>query len=532
MPKQEINLLTKEFEDLSEYIQDLWHFLPLPIFNINPQGVILDANNAFEALAGWTLPETIGEPLNYFFSPQDAKEIISQTLQKKFLRAYDAKLKAKNKENLEVAVYAQARTDKTGNIIGFFAALIDIRENKKFQEELEKRVAEKTREIRGKTQELEASSKALMNILEDVDEAKRNAEAEKNKTFAIIINFTDGLLFFDKNSELSLVNPQAEEILAVKKENLIGKAIAELAAMPSLGHIISLFDDKKQTILRNEIEIRKDQNIEVSIIPVMLDEEFLGTMVIIHDVTREKLIERMKTEFVSLTAHQLRTPLSAIKWTLRMFLDGDLGQISEEQKNFLQKTYASNERMIHLINDLLNVARIEEGKFIHKLAPGQISDIVQSVINSFQDKINLKKIDFQYILPKKKIPLVKLDPEKMNIAITNLLDNAIDYTPENGKITIDLSFDKNAIQFAIKDSGVGIPKDQQHRIFSKFFRGENVVKMETDGTGLGTFIAKNIIEAHGGKIWFESPIYPRSESPIPTREGEGAGTAFYFTLPL
>lgn len=518
MPEQKINILTKEFEDLSEYIQDLWHFLPLPIFNINPQGVILDTNNAFEALTGWTLPEAIGEQLNSFFPPEEAKEIISQTLQKKSLHAYNTKLKTKNKENLEVAVYAQARTDKKNNIIGFFAALIDIRENKKFQEELERRVTEKTREIRGKTQELEASSKALMNILEDIDEAKRIAEAEKNKTFAIITHFTDGLLFFDKRSELSLVNPQAEELLGEKKENLIGKAIAELAAMPSLGHIISLFDDKKQAILKNEIEIRENQNVEASIIPVMLDEEFLGTMVIIHDVTREKLIEKMKTEFVSLTAHQLRTPLSAIKWTLRMFLDGDLGQISEEQKNFLQKTYASNERMIHLINDLLNVARIEEGKFIHKLAPGQLSNIIQTVINSFQDKMNLKKINFKYILPKKKIPFVQLDPEKMNIAITNLLDNAIDYTPDNGEITIELSFAKNIIQFAIKDSGVGIPKDQHHRIFSKFFRGENVIKMETDGTGLGTFIAKNIIEAHDGKIWFESE--------------EGKGTTFYFTLPL
>lgn len=518
MSDQKTNVQTKEFEDLSEYIQDLWHFLPLPIFSINPQGVILDTNNAFEALTGWAMPEAIGKPLSYFFPAEEAKEIISQILQKKSLRAYEAKLKTKNKENLAVAVSTQARTDKKGDIIGFFAALIDIRENKKFQEELERRVKEKTLEISGKTHELEASGKALMNILEDIDEAKRSAEAEKNKTLAIITNFADGLLFFGKNSELSLVNPQAETILNVKKENIIGKAIARLALLPAIGQIISLLDDKKQTILRNEIEIREGQNLEASIIPVMIAEEFLGTMVIIHDVTREKLIEKMKTEFVSLTAHQLRTPLSAIKWTLRMFLDGDLGQITEEQKNFLQKTYSSNERMIHLINDLLNVTRIEEGKFIHKLTPTQISDIVQTVINSFRDKMKFKKIDFQYILPKKKIPLAKLDSEKMNIAITNLLDNAVDYTPNNKKIIIELSFDKNKIQFMIEDSGIGIPKDQQHRIFSKFFRGENVIKMETDGTGLGTFIAKNIIEAHNGKIWFESE--------------EGKGTAFYFTLPL
>jgi signal transduction histidine kinase len=199
-------------------------------------------------------------------------------------------------------------------------------------------------------------------------------------------------------------------------------------------------------------------------------------------------------------------------------LEGDLGSLNEEQRKFLEKTYASNERMIRLINDLLNVTRIEEGKFIYKPAPLQLEEIVQNVIAASQDKINFKAIELKYLKPAKKLPLIKMDMEKMQIAISNLLDNAVDYTPKKGKIAIELSIENNKVKFSIADTGVGIPKGQQHRIFSKFFRGENVVKMETDGTGLGTFITKNIIDAHGGEIWFDSK--------------EGKGTTFYFTLPI
>ncbi|PIR01808.1 MAG: hypothetical protein COV63_03045 [Candidatus Nealsonbacteria bacterium CG11_big_fil_rev_8_21_14_0_20_37_68] len=230
------------------------------------------------------------------------------------------------------------------------------------------------------------------------------------------------------------------------------------------------------------------------------------------------MIERMKTEFVSLSAHQLRTPLSAIKWTLRMLLDGDLGEITKEQKEYIGKTYESNERMIDLINDLLNVTRIEEGRYLYEPTLTDFQAIVQFVINSFKEEIKKKRIKFEFKKTEEKLPEVKVDVEKMRLAVQNLLNNAISYTPSGGEVTISLKYDKDKIEVAVKDTGIGIPQDQQERVFSKFFRATNAIRKETKGTGLGLYIAKNIIEAHGGKIWFESK--------------EDKGSTFYFTLPV
>jgi len=228
----------------------------------------------------------------------------------------------------------------------------------------------------------------------------------------------------------------------------------------------------------------------------------------------------MKTEFVSIAAHQLRTPLSAIKWTLRMILDGDLGPLPKEQREFLEKTYQSNERMIRLINDLLNVTRIEEGRFLYQPEKKDIIEIAKKIIDPLKVIAERKGLQFIFKKPSQKIPQPKVDAEKISLVFQNLIDNAISYTNPGGKVEVSIKYlkDKKEILVSTKDTGIGIPKDQHQRVFSRFFRGSNAIRAETEGTGLGLFIAKNIVEAHGGKIWFESE--------------ENKGTTFYFTLPV
>jgi len=376
----------------------------------------------------------------------------------------------------------------------------------------------KTRDIERKVRELEETRAALMNILEDVEEARKKAEEEKNKTLAIIINFADGLLVFDKENKLSLINPQAENFLKVKGKEIVGKTTLELKNFPTLEPLISLIGEEIKGVFRKELPTKEGLTLEVSTVPMMSEKEKLGTLVILHDVTREKMVERLKTEFVSLSAHQLRTPLSAIKWSLKMILDGDLGKITKEQREVIEKVYKYNERMINLINDLLDVTRIEEGRYLYRPVLAEIEPIVQSVINSYKEEIEKKKLKFEFKKPKEKLPKVRVDVEKIGLAIQNLLENAIRYTPEGGQIAVSLTLVEKAIEFSIRDSGIGIPKDQQERVFTKFFRAPNAMRMEPEGSGLGLFITKNIIEAHGGKIWFESE--------------EGKGTTFYFTLPI
>ncbi len=373
------------------------------------------------------------------------------------------------------------------------------------------------KELEAKTRELEWARKGLLNILEDVGKSRREAEEERNKTLAIISNFTDGLLVFDEQKRLSLINPQAEKFLGIKSKKVIGKTISSMGRMLSLKGLVKLLGKEINPIFRKELKVKDDLILEVSVL-TMPKEEQIESLVVLHNITREKLIERMKTEFVSITAHQLRTPLSAIKWTLKMLLEGDLGKITKEQEEFIGKTYQSNERMISLINDLLNVARIEEGRYIYNPVLSDITKLIQSLIDQCKDELNIKNISLEFEKPKKKLPQILIDVEKVNFAVQNLLDNAIRYNRLGGSIKISLKSNKKEIQFSIKDSGVGIPKKQEKRIFTKFFRAANVTRMETEGSGLGLFIVKNIIEAHKGRIWFESK--------------EGKGTIFHFTLPI
>jgi PAS domain S-box-containing protein len=396
------------------------------------------------------------------------------------------------------------------------------KKTKKLQETLEEtqvlRIRERARAIdtERRAEELEKARIALLNILEDVEEARGRAEEERDKTLTIIQNFADGLLVFDKVGKVSLINPQAESFFRIKKEEIVGKSFSELVQFSDFKPIIEAVGGELKRVFRKEAQIRGDLILEVTTIPMMKGEEMVGTLMILHDVTREKEIERMKTEFVSISAHQLRTPLSAIKWTLKMFLDGDLGELTKEQREFLEKTYQSNERMINLINDLLNVTRIEEGRFLYKPVLADIVPICQSVIDSYKDEIEKRNLKFKFKKPKE-LPKVRVDIEKISLAIQNLLENAIRYNKFGGEIEMVLKKKEKEIEFSIKDTGIGIPKDQQNRVFTKFFRGSNAMKMETEGSGLGLFITKNIIEAHGGRIWFESE--------------EGKGTTFYFTLP-
>ncbi len=385
---------------------------------------------------------------------------------------------------------------------------------------LEKKVKERTRELEIKTKEIEASKITLMSILKDFELARDKAEEERNKTLSIIKNFSDGLLVFNTKNEVILSNPIIWELLGLKEKNIIGvkaedlgKEVKRLAKLPS----VILENKKIKIIRRQEFSPQKELVLEISIIPLKKEQEITGYLAIFHDITREKIVERLKTEFVSLSAHQLRTPLSAIKWSLSLLKEKGLKE--KEKQDLIEKLWLSNERMIKLVNDLLNVTRIEEGRYLYKPKPKDFIEIVKQVILPLTDLAQRKDVKLEYSFPKNIIPKANIDEEKIALCVENLIDNAIHYTHAGGTVMISVKYDKKKkeILFSIQDTGVGIPKAQQKRIFTKFFRSENVTKIETEGSGLGLFIAKNIIYSHKGRIWFESQ--------------EGRGTVFYFTLP-
>jgi PAS domain S-box-containing protein len=370
-----------------------------------------------------------------------------------------------------------------------------------------------------KEDELRRVRAALLNILEDTEVSRKEAVNERNKTVAIIENLTDGILLLNRKNEVEIISPPVVDFFRKEKRDVVGKNVSNLLSgddSKQLREVLLRGKEVKQ-VFRQESSIGGRLDLEVTTVFLKTETGEGGVLIIFHDVTRDKLVERTKTEFVSIAAHQLRTPLSAIKWTLRMVLDGDAGTISGGQKDLLEKTYVNNERMISLINDLLNVSRIEEGRFLYKQAPGQLEEVVRTAIDGSKELLKMRKVSLSVDIPEE-IPPVNIDKEKMELAVTNLFENAAKYTPEGGGIHITLEKHETEVVFKIKDTGVGIPESEHERIFTKFFRGDNVIKMETEGSGLGLYTTRNIIDAHRGKIWFESK--------------EGKGTTFYFSLPF
>lgn len=228
-------------------------------------------------------------------------------------------------------------------------------------------------------------------------------------------------------------------------------------------------------------------------------------------------LNKIKSEFVSVASHQLRTPLSAIRWETELLLSKFRNGLTEKQLRNIENINELSARMARLVSDLLDVARIDQRRLFLKRMPIDLMAITQEIVDEIMPIIKARHIELVFN-PKKNIPRVTGDQERLKMVIENLLSNSIKYTTNKGKIEIKIIKKDRFVSFSIKDNGVGIPHEQHNRVFDKFFRSDNIVKYQTEGTGLGLYIAKNIIEQMGGKIWFESV--------------ENLGTIFNFTIPV
>lgn len=236
------------------------------------------------------------------------------------------------------------------------------------------------------------------------------------------------------------------------------------------------------------------------------------------ELAKTKLLDKQKTEFLSIAAHQLRTPMSGIKWVVQMTLDGDFGEINEEAKKQLQLSMENVDRMITLINGLLDVTRLETQGFEFQFAN---TDILPLFTDSEKDLFQAAEkngVTVSIETPSDPLPQINMDAEKISLVTHNLLDNAIKYTPKGGSVRVQFSHDAEHVTFTVTDTGYGIPKNEQDRIFSKFFRASNIQTVQADGSGLGLFMVSQIVKRHGGTIRFESE--------------ENAGTTFFVTLPI
>jgi signal transduction histidine kinase len=267
------------------------------------------------------------------------------------------------------------------------------------------------------------------------------------------------------------------------------------------------------------IGIRFIEEPEVVILIVLALSAFL--LIITFTITQsfERLAEanRLKSEFVSIVSHQLRAPLSNLRWSIELLMSGRLGTIEEPQLEYFRILRENSARMAELVRDLLIVSRIEQGRFpFHKMDTSLVN-LVKNLISNLEPFARASNVGIRFEADDN-LPKIFADPSQLKLIIENLLDNAIRYIKDKGVVEIKLKNRKNNIYFEVKDNGVGIPARDQKYIFQKFFRAQNILRYQTQGTGLGLYIAKSIIERAKGKIGFKSK--------------EGQGTTFWFTLPI
>ena len=488
------------------------------------RGSIVYANDTFIKVSKYSYEELIGQNHRILKSgsqPDSMFDDLWKTISSGKVWRGEIKNRAKDGSYYWVDTSIAPILDASGVPERYIAVRFLITEKKNSEEDIIKQ-----------NEELEKTKRVMLNVLEDVQEERSRAEslAFDLEKFKIALDGTsDHVVITDSNGIALYANAGLKRITGFSPEEVLGKKVGTKELW---GGKMSpeFYEDLWRTIkiekkpfvgeITNKRKDGTPYQALSSISPIMnkhgVLEFFIG---IERDITKEKEIDSAKTEFVSLASHQLRTPLSAINWYTEMLLSEDAGAITDMQREYLGEVSRGSRRMVELVNALLNVSRIELGTFAVQPEPTDVVELARDVINELKSKILEKKLRIEEVYAEN-LPKMMVDPKLTRIVFQNLLTNAVKYTPEEGKISISIamSADKTMFTIAVSDTGYGIPKEDQSRIFTKLFRASNIREKETDGTGLGLYIIKSIVEHSGGTVTFESE--------------EGKGTTFTLTLPV
>jgi len=406
------------------------------------------------------------------------------------------------------------------------------REREEQEEDLHKR----TEKLAQLNTSLTDTKNATLNLLEDLDEEKKKVEQkveertkeveeEKTKLSHVTENMYTGAIFVDEDGEVIFINRSARNIIGT-----IGDDLKEV-----LGEFEKKFPDVKcqeylhkcttsgESTLISEVESGgKIYEVEFKCLDGAGKEGDqgkigLGTFIWIRDITGEKLLEHSKSELVAVASHQLRTPLTVTRGNVEMLMDESFGTLNDKQKELLHDTEDSVIRLIGMVNDMLDITKIEKGDMDIKNEHFILEDTLRSVIDGLAEYA--QRHNFAFICHEPPAPVtVFADKERVRQVFQNLLDNAVRYGKDPGKAEISCAVGEKFVEVRVSDNGIGIPAREQENIFGRFYRASNAVRFASGGSGLGLFIVKSLIEQMGGSVRFESE--------------EGKGTTFYFTLPL
>lgn len=339
-----------------------------------------------------------------------------------------------------------------------------------------------------------AGSRQSLFVLDEVEESEKGLSREMQKAeVAVVVRLatskeTIGYIVFGYKSGGGIYTDQDIDLIEIAAGDL---AVAIQNAL-RFDEITHFNETLQQEVKEATVELRESNK-------------------------KLKSLDQAKDEFISMASHQLRTPLTSAKGYISMVLEGDAGTINPTQKQLLDQAFASSQRMVYLISDFLNVSRLQTGKFVIERTPVILSKVVQQEVKQLQSTAESRNLTIECNVPSN-FPVVQLDESKMRQAIMNFIDNAIFYSRPGGVIKVDLVKTAKELVLTVQDQGIGVPMSERHRLFTKFYRASNARTARPDGTGIGLFMAKKVVVAHGGSIVFNSV--------------EGKGSTFGFRLPL
>lgn len=362
----------------------------------------------------------------------------------------------------------------------------------------------------------------IRSVQEPVTVAEVRAESE-----ALFRSIGDGAIATDEFGHITRINPTALDILELTAEEAIGQWFPRIirilkpdgTPLPLIERPIVRMFLSGQAVSEKALYVTKNGHtvpVSITVSPIILDGRPVGAVQVFRDITTENEIDRMKSEFISLASHQLRTPLSTIQTYAHMMDEDYMGEMNDDQRRALHTIITATNTMNELIGMLLNIARIESGSIAVNSKRLNAASVIQDVHRQLGINADSKNITLRFQAPRQPVWL-QADVLILKEILLNLIGNAIKYTPPNGEVSVKVTPRPHDVLFAIKDTGVGIPQQAQEKIFGKFFRAQNVVRQETTGTGLGLYVVKGLVTTLHGKVWFKSE--------------ENKGTIFYVSLP-
>jgi PAS domain S-box-containing protein len=364
----------------------------------------------------------------------------------------------------------------------------------------------------------------------------RSQQTEAAKSQAILEGIADGVMVSDAAGEIILFNAAAERILDLRRDEVLGRPSTDLTGLYGTGpqkwaDLLNRWTGELATqesdFLTGQIEV-SDRVVSVHVSPVLHGKELLGLVSVFRDITAEIKADRVKSEFVANVSHELRVPMTSIKGYADLLLLGAAGDLTADQRRLLEVVKSNADRLSMLVNDLLDISHIEQGRVDLDIRQIDIREIVNDVLLTLEGRREEEGRTISVIteMPDD-LPLLAADYDRITQILTNLVNNAYQYTPDGGRITVRVVKEKRkgksgrpapGIRIDVQDTGIGIAPDEQERIFERFYRGEDPLVMQTAGTGLGLSIVQHLVEMHRGNVWFESEL--------------GVGTTFSIWLPL